>query len=127
MQAGEIPLDESLLQEQRSKVLVEMAEAERAHDALRQFFAYSSLREDFKGADNGADVESRLEALKRSPELKRALERERWIAEEQEMLMRDTSAIVAQLAAAHAEARSASGGQGFNPVEHGAAAAQWRV
>jgi len=67
MQAGKIPRDEPFLQEQRSKTLGEMAEAERAHDALRQFFACRSLREDFKGSGNEAEVESKLEALKRSP------------------------------------------------------------
>jgi dienelactone hydrolase len=99
MQAGEIPRDEPFMQEQRSKALAEIAEAERAHDALRQWFAYRALTEDLAGLGNRPEVGSRLEALKRSPELKQALERERKDAEEQEMLVRDTSAMVARLAA----------------------------
>jgi dienelactone hydrolase len=99
MQAGTIPRDEAFIGEFRNKALAEAGEAERAHDALRQFFAYRSLLEDFKRLGDGADVEARFEALKRSPEFKQALERERKEAEEQEMLMRETSGIVVRLGA----------------------------
>ncbi len=100
MQAGKAPRDETFIREQHEKALAEIAQAESSHDALRQFFAYRALMEDFKGLVNAPEVESKLHPLQRSPDLKRVLEKERNDAEEQERLTRDTSMLVARLSSA---------------------------
>lgn len=99
MQAGMAPKDEAFIREQRTKELAEAAQSEQAHDALREFFAYKSLVEDFQGLANTSEVKPGLEALKSSKELKKALEEESKEAERQHQLTRDIAPAVARFAA----------------------------
>jgi dienelactone hydrolase len=97
MRSGTIPKDEAFIAEQRKKTAAEATQAEAAHDSLRAFFAYKSLVEDFQGLGHAADAESKLESLKRSPELKRALEKERTDVETQQRLEGEGADKVARL------------------------------
>jgi dienelactone hydrolase len=98
MGEGTIPKDEAFIAEQRQKAAAEASQAEAAHDSLRAFFAYKSLVEDFQGLGNTGDAAARLEPLKRSPELKKALDKERKEAEEQQRLEGEAAANVARFA-----------------------------
>lgn len=96
MQAGTIPKDEAFIAQQRGKALAEALQAEQAHDSLRQFFAYKSLVEDFQGLANTSDAEPKLQSLRSSPELKKALAREREEVETQQRLQSEVASKVAR-------------------------------
>jgi len=96
MRAGAIPKDEAFIAEQRKRALAEAGQAEATHEALRAFFAYKSLAEDFQGLVDVADAQAKLESLKRSPELKKALDKERADVELQRQLEGDAAANVAR-------------------------------
>jgi len=96
MQAGTIPKDEAFIAEQKEQTLAEAHKAEQAHDSLRQFFAYKSLVEDFQGLANTSDVEPKLQSLKSSSGLKKALAREREDAETQQRLQGEVASNIAR-------------------------------
>jgi predicted esterase len=86
MRSGTLAKDEAFIAEQRKRATAGARQAEEEHDSLRAFFAYKSLVEDFPEPGNTAEAENRLESLKRSPELKKALEKERRDVEMQQRL-----------------------------------------
>jgi len=96
MHAGAIPKDEAFIAEQRKKALAEVGQAEAEHETLRAFFAYKSLAEDFQGLADVADAQAKLESLKRSPELKKALDKERADVEMQQQLEGEAAANIAR-------------------------------
>jgi len=98
MRSGTIPKDESFIAEQKKKVLAEASQAEAIHEALQAFFAYKSLAEDFQGLADVTGAQTRLDSLKRSPELKKALDKERADAEMQQQLEGETAANIARFA-----------------------------
>lgn len=97
MRTGTIPKDEAFIKEQRKRAAAEAIQAEQTHDSLRQFFAYKSLVEDFRGLAGTADTEPKLQSLRKSPELKKALDRERQEVEAQRQLEDEPAAKVARL------------------------------
>jgi predicted esterase len=96
MRAGAIPKEEAFIAEQRKNAAAEALQAEKDHDTLRAFFAYKSLVEDFPESGSTAEAEAKLGSLKRSPELKKALEKERQEVEKQQRLEDEAAASVAR-------------------------------
>ena len=96
MASGAVPKDEAFIAEQKKKTVAEATQAEAAHNALREFFARKSLAEDFQGLADTADAQSRLESLRRSPELKKALDKERSEVEMQHQLEGEAAANISR-------------------------------
>lgn len=94
MQAGTIPKDESFIAKQREKMAAEALQAEQARDILREFFAHRFLVDDFQGLANISDAERKLQILKGSPELKKALAQEREAVETQQRLQSEAATAV---------------------------------
>jgi dienelactone hydrolase len=94
MRAGTIPKDEAFIKEQRKQAAADALQAEQAHDSLREFFAYKSLVEDFRGLADVADAEAKLQSLRKSPGLKKSLDKERQEVESQRRLEDEAAANI---------------------------------
>jgi dienelactone hydrolase len=99
MRSGAIPKNDAFILDQQKQALAEAAQASQAHDSLREFLTYKSLVEDFQGLANNSDAEARLKSLRDSPELKKALEKERREVEMQNQLESEPAANVARFSA----------------------------
>ena len=94
MRSGTIPKLDSFIAEQRKQVAAEALNAEAHYDTLRAYFAYRSLVEDFPKSESAAEAKTRLQSLKGSPELKKALKKEHHAIEMQQRLEGDAETSV---------------------------------
>ncbi|MGC2322994.1 MAG: hypothetical protein WA463_10225 [Terriglobales bacterium] len=94
MRAGTIPKDEAFIKEQKNRTAADALQAEQAHDSLREFYAYKSLTEDFRGLADVPEAEPKLQAVRKSPELKKALDKERQEVESQRRLEDEAAANI---------------------------------
>lgn len=76
MQSGRMPKDESFVDAMFRERQNEAADAEKNRDAIAQLAAYRALVSDFGGMKDVSGWQTKLEALKRSRELKEALGKE---------------------------------------------------
>lgn len=94
MRSGTISKVEAFIAEHRKQTAAEALDAEEHHEALRAYFAYKSLVEDFPESESTADAKTKLQSLKASSELKKALDKERRDVEMQQRLEEDANASI---------------------------------
>jgi len=91
MQSGDVPRRPEFIEQSFQALQTRAEDAEKQSDPLSQLAALRSLVSDFTGVKNVKDFEVKLELLKKSPALKKALKQEHDQIEEQFALEREIS------------------------------------
>jgi dienelactone hydrolase len=91
MQSGDVPRRPEFIEQSFQALQTRAEDAEKRSDPLAQLAAFRSLVSDFAGLKDVKDFEVKLELLKKSPALKKALKQEHDQIEEQFALEREIS------------------------------------
>jgi dienelactone hydrolase len=105
MQASIQPKDAAFIDRFFGRMQDEARAAEQQKNAIEQLSAYRSLLSDFAGLKDVTEYKTKLEALQKSDELKKAQKREKDAIAEQQSLASDVSAKMADLAEATSDQR----------------------
>lgn len=100
MQAGTQPREAAFIDRFFNRMQMEASAAEKGGDAIAQLSAYRSLVADFTGLKDVGEYERKLEAVKKSGELKKARKKEADAIVEQQSLVAGMSAGLSGLAEA---------------------------
>ena len=98
MQMGTIPRNSSFIDEQLVRTQNDAEEFARRKDTVAEFDAYRSLVFDFSGLTDTTHFQTKLNALKNSPELKEAARKEQNAIDQQRALTQELSSDISRAA-----------------------------
>jgi len=97
MQAGSLPPNQAFIDQLFAKTLKEAEDATAHKDAMAEFEAYRSLAFDFSGLKDVSQYQTKLAAMKASPDLKQAQKKEDEAIAQQRSLTQELSANLTQV------------------------------
>jgi len=105
MQLGTIPRDSSFIDRVFAHTEREASDARDSHDAITEFDAYRSLVSDFNGLRDISVFQSKLDALKNSPEFRQAMKKQQSAIDQQQALTQGISSDISRIADTDSDAR----------------------